>query len=305
MKVADVHGASFADGLQNAGVTLRTGAFTVRVRSPLAVVAQGMSLLYADYPPVAAHEFCDFDVRIDTGRGARRWFRPQARFVFDGHSPFDPLPAEQGFLLLEWAMNWCVSSYAHHVLVLHAAVVERNGFAAILAAPSGSGKSTLCAGLVSRGWRLLSDELTLISPADLSIQPLGRPISLKNRSIDVMRSFAPEAVFNHITSDTVKGAVTHMKVPPEHLQKMAETAQPKWVIFPRYLQGAPATLTPRSRANSVLELGRNAFNYAVLGTTAFEVLGNVVAASDCYDFAYGDLNDAVSQFDQLAESVRR
>jgi predicted ATPase len=30
----------------------------------------------------------------------------------------------------------------------------------ILPAPPGSGKSTLCAALVTRGWRLLSDELT-------------------------------------------------------------------------------------------------------------------------------------------------
>ena len=52
--------------------------------------------------------------------------------------------------------------HAHQYLIIHAAVVEKNGLAAILPAPPGSGKGTLTAGSVLSGWRLLSDELTLI-----------------------------------------------------------------------------------------------------------------------------------------------
>jgi hypothetical protein len=49
----------------------------------------------------------------------------------------------------------------------------------------------------------------------------------------------------------------------------------------------------------MLELGRNAFNYTLLGLTGFEVLADVVDRCDCYDFSYSRLEDAVVVFDRL------
>ena len=49
----------------------------------------------------------------------------------------------------------------------------------------------------------------------------------------------------------------------------------------------------------MLELGRNAFNYMVLGEQGFEALGDLVSACDCYDFQYSDLEDAMAAFDTL------
>ncbi|SDO11870.1 HprK-related kinase A [Rhodoferax sp. OV413] len=196
-------------------------------------------------------------------------------------------------------MNWCISMHAHHYLILHSAVIEKEGCAFILPAPPGSGKSTLCAGLVNRGWRLLSDELALISLTDTSITPLGRPISLKNQSIDVIRGYVPEAVFSNVVHDTSKGSVALLKAPSAHIDRIQETARPRWVIFPKYMAGATAQMTPRSKANSMLELGRNAFNYMVLGLKGFEVLSKVIDESDCYDFHYSQLDDAVLAFDEL------
>jgi hypothetical protein len=199
-------------------------------------------------------------------------------------------------------MNWCISTQAYHFLTLHSAVIERDGCAVILPAPPGSGKSTLCAGLINRGWRLLSDELALISLTDRMITPLGRPISLKNQSIELMQKFVPNAVFNQLTHDTHKGTVTHMKVPAEQLQRIKECASPRWVIFPKYVANAQAVLTPRSKANSMLELARNSFNYMSLGLTGFEVLSDVISDCDCYDFRYSELDDAVAVFDSLAKA---
>lgn len=291
--------------LCGAGIAIRTGPFTFRIRSPIASVASSIALLYADYPLADKKEFVDFDVHLDFGAGFRRWIRPQVRFLYDGTMPFEPLPIDHAIPFLEWAMNWCISSQAHQYLILHAAVVERDGLAAILPAPPGFGKSTLCAGLISRGWRLLSDELTLISPGELSITPLCRPVSLKNRSLSVIKAFAPSAEFGDVTSDTAKGAVCHMKVPKQHLDRISECATPGWVIFPKYVKDAPARLTPRSRASSMLELGCNAFNYTLLGRTGFKTLADIVSSSDCHDFEYGSLDDAVAAFESLVKAPRR
>jgi len=96
-----------------------------------------------------------------------------------------------------------------------------------------------------------------------------------------------------------------MRVPTEHLQRIEARARPRWVIFPKYAPLAKAELTPRSKANSMLELGRNSFNYTVHGLTGFELLSDLITVSDCYDFRYSQLEEAVSVFDQLAAKERR
>ncbi len=290
--------------LAGEGLGIRTGPFNFRIRSDIAAIHRGVSLLYADYALVADTEFFDFDVLMDRGAGLHRWIRPQVRFVFDGGFPFEPLPQSHAYPLLEWAMNWCISTQAHQYLILHAAVIERDGLAAVLPAPPGSGKSTLCAGLICRGWRLLSDELTLISTADGKIAPLCRPVSLKNESLNVVRAHAPEAVFSDVVHGTSKGSVGHLKVASSHLDQTHSLAQPGWVIFPKYVAGAAARLTERSRADSMLELGRNAFNYGALGLLGFQTLGKLVDGSECHDFEYSSLDDAERVFDTLVASRR-
>ncbi len=290
--------------LAGAGLGIRTGPFNFRIRSDIPAIHRGVHLLYADYALAADTEFIDFEVLMDRGAGLHRWIRPQVRFVFDGGFPFEPLPQSHAFPLLEWAMNWCISTQAHQYLILHAAVIERDGLAAVLAAPPGSGKSTLCAGLICRGWRLLSDELALISTTDGTITPLCRPVSLKNESLDVIRAHAPDAVFGDVVHGTSKGSVGHLKVERRHLDQVDSMAEPGWVIFPRYVAGAGARLTARSRADSMLELGRNAFNYGALGLLGFQTLGGLVDRSDCHDFEYSSLGEAERVFDSLVASRR-
>ncbi|MEO5793776.1 MAG: HprK-related kinase A [Rhodoferax sp.] len=299
MKLEELSPSTIQNKLKNNGLILKIGPFSFRIISPIKSIADGVSALYANNAVLNDSHFVDYTVTIASGSGWRRWSRRQAIFKFDGMEPFIPLPEDHAFPLLEWSMNWCIAMHAHHYLLLHSAVIEKEGCAVILPAPPGSGKSTLCAGLVHRGWRLLSDELALISLTDTSITPLGRPISLKNQSIDVMRNFVPGAVFSKVVHDTSKGDVSLMKVPSAHIERLHETAQPRWVVFPKYVRGSSAQMTPRSKANSMLELGRNSFNYMVLGLKGFEVLSKVIDASDCYDFQYSQLDDAVVAFDDL------
>nr|WP_315430000.1 HprK-related kinase A [uncultured Albidiferax sp.] len=299
MKLENLSFSSVQSKLQNDGLILKIGPFSFRIISSIDSIAEGLTSLYSNYPVADEDDFVDYTVHIASGSGLRHWARRQAIFKFDGMEPFIPLPEDHAFPLLEWSMNWCISMHAHHYLILHSAVIEKEGCAVILPAPPGSGKSTLCAGLVNRGWRLLSDELALISLTDTSITPLGRPISLKNQSIDVIRGYVPDAVFSKVVHDTSKGSVSLLKAPAAHIDRIQETARPRWVIFPKYMAGATAQMTPRSKANSMLELGRNAFNYMVLGLKGFEVLSKVIDESDCYDFRYSQLDHAVLAFDDL------
>jgi HprK-related kinase A len=299
MRVGELGRDVLRERLESGVLAIRTGDFSFRVRSSIPSVAGGIALLYEDYPLIDAGEFVDFSLCMERSGGWRRWVRSQVRFRYEGFHPFEPLPLAHAFPLFEWSLNWCIGTQIQHRLLLHAGVIEKGGRAVIMPAPPGSGKSTLCAALIHRGWRLLSDELAVISLEDGSLWPLGRPVSLKNRSLDVIRAFEPGAVLSEATHDTAKGTVAHMKLPRSQVDALDVSAEAGWVVFPRYVAGAGPSLTPRSKADSLLELGRNSFNYSLLGLSGFDALADVVDRAQCFDFHYGDLDDAIAVFDRL------
>jgi HprK-related kinase A len=178
-------------------------------------------------------------------------------------------------------------------------VLERNGRALLMPAPSGSGKSTLCAALNFSGWRLLSDELALVDPERCELLPLPRPVSLKNASIGVIRRFAPQVEFGSMVEETAKGIVAHFAPPAAAVRASNMRAQPGWVVFPKYVAGAPARLTRLERARAFIQLVENAFNYDIFGAEGFDALAMLVDRSACYTFEYGDLEQAVALFDRL------
>ena len=286
--------------LASTGLRLRTGEFVTCVRSAIPHVAEGIALLYGEYPLLGDDGFTDFYVNLRRPSGVRHWLRPQVQFDYDGAAPFSPLPLNQAFAMMEWGMNWCVTSRVQSRLVIHAAVIEKNGRAAILPAPPGSGKSTLCAALIHRGWRLLSDELTLVCLDTGEVTGLARPVSLKNASIDVIRAWAPDAVFSPLVTDTAKGTVAHMKAPGDSIARVDEPARPAWIVFPRYAAGAAPELAPIPKARAFLRVAENAFNYSLLGAAGFHAAANLIDRSASYDFRYGRLEDAVAVFDRLA-----
>jgi HprK-related kinase A len=303
MIVADLGEAKLRRVLGQAGLRVRTGPFVAQIRSPLPAVHAGIALHYANHPVVGAETFADFHVGVDRPRGLRRWFKPQVLFSFDDEAPFTPLPGDQGLPMLEWGLNWCVSSQCHQYLTIHAAVAERGGRALILPAPPGSGKSTLCAGLVFSGWRLLSDELALIEPRSGQLQGLARPVSLKNASIEVIRAFAPDARLSPVVHETSKGSIAHVQPPRDSVLHVDKPANPGWIVLPRYAPGAPARLEPLARAEAFMQLVDNAFNYHLHGSQGFDVLTALVDRCDCYRFTYSRLEEASALFAGLADGA--
>ena len=302
MIVADYPLSELRQRLKGSGLRLRTGPVVTRIRTRLESVVRGIALHYAAHPVDDESGFADFHVTVERPQTIRRWIMPQIQFLLDGELPFSRLSAAHAFPMLEWGLNWCISSTCHQYVMVHAAVVERGGRALILPAPPGSGKSTLCAGLTFSGWRLLSDELTLVEPRTGRVVPVPRPLSLKNASIDVIRHFEPSAVFGPVVRDTAKGNVAHVKPPADGVVRCGELAQPAWLVMPRYEAGATARLEPLSKARAFMHLVDNSFNYSVHGRRGFDVFARLIDACDCFEFTYSRLEDAARIFNNLAES---
>ncbi len=300
MKIRDLSPADFRKRLGGDGIRLAAGPFNCRLQSGIPDIADELARLYAHHPLIDADAFVDFHVAVEPGHGLRRWIAPQARFVVDAIEPFTPLPRNQALPMLEWGLNWCVTAYSHHILVIHAAAVAHGRHAAILPAPPGSGKSTLCAALVNRGWRLLSDELTLIRLDTGQIMGLARPVNLKNASIDIIRAYAPDAFLTRPVNDTTKGTVALMAPPPASVAAVGEWADPAWMVLPRYRAGSAPVLTPMGNGSAFMQLADNAMNYHVLGPRGFAAVGRLIDRCRSYGFEYSRLDDAIAVFDQLA-----
>ena len=303
MPVGDLSPRELTGLLGGAGLGVQFGPFNLRIRSNLRSLASLAHPLYAPYPLLDPEAISDFHVEIGSPRGLRRWVRPQACFVIDGQSPFAPYAAEHALPALEWGINWCVATRAHHLLMLHSAVVERNGQAMLFPAWPGHGKSTLCAALIHSGWRLLSDEFGLVRPDDGALLPVPRLIPLKNESIDVIRRFSPQAVIGPAFYGTRKGTVAHLRPPLDSIRRAQEPVRPRWFVFPRWIADAPFTLEPMPKSQAFLMVATNAFNYEVLDETAFRLVTEMVRTCDCYSMKYSDLDEAVSALETLSCSI--
>ena len=290
--------------LAGPGLRFCTGPFVFNLRSPLKHVADFIGQTYRDHRLAPDDAFVDFHARVRPVRGLRSMIRAQAVFDLDGMEPFHPLALQQAVALTEWGMNWCIYSHAHYYLIIHGAVLERDGRAVLLPAPSGSGKSTLCAALMLSGWRLLSDELIIIDPQSGHIRPVCRPVSLKNESVNVIARFSPDAEITEPIPDTSKGTVAHLKPSSESCARDREVVLPRWVVFPRYQAGSSLQVSPVSRANMFMALVENAFNYHVLGRAGFELLARVADGLEGLNAQYDDLSSVISRINELADRDR-
>jgi HprK-related kinase A len=301
VSVGSLGAGEFCSKLLHDGVGMRVGPFNALIRAQIAALREPLFDLYADYPLISEGSVFSLRASLEPVRHFPRWHRRMVRFTVDGRMPHEDMPVEQALAVLEWGINLVIAMRSHCFLMLHSAVLERNGKALLLPAAPGSGKTTLCAALAYRGWRLLSDEFGLIRPGTSVLAPVPRPMALKNESIDVFRSFAPEAYIGPLIPNTRKGTVAHVKPPVDSIRRQGETAEARWIVFPRWQAGSALTFQPLSKSEGFMMVAMNAFNYELLGEDGFCTAADVVSASDCYSLVYSDLDEAIVCLDQLVE----
>lgn len=296
--VAALDVGAFAERLRS-GIGLRVGPFDFRITVRLREAAQTLHALYLHYPVIDDDRVFHGHVSLD--KAPLRWpyAARRVRFHVDGRSPHEDRPAQHALAVLEWGMNLVVALRFHGFLMLHAAVLERDGRALVMPAMPGQGKTTLCAALAHRGWRLLSDEFGIVRIGTTNLVPFPRPMPLKNESIDILRAFAPNAFFGPRIEATAKGDIVHLRAPSDSVERADETARVAWIVFPRWTAGAPLSLEPVGANQAFLALATNAFNYELIGEPAFETVKEIVATSRRMRLQYSALDDAVEALNAL------
>ncbi len=268
---------------------LNTGLYQFSMTSDLHHLYPIVDSLYGDAD--AKDDFIDFRIKIKFDSLVRRFIRPQISFYSDQHSPFKPLPVSQAAAVLEWGMNWCIAANEYGKLIIHAAVLVKNGKAIIFPALPGSGKSTLTAHLGLSGWSTYSDEMAIIDMQTGLVSPLYRPVCLKNESITLVKSWHPQAFFTPVCKDTQKGDVAHVKVSSWAQYQTYEPVPIESVVFPKYVAESELKIFQLNQLEAFTALSQNAFNYNVLGAEGFDSVKKVISNSRHFEINYSDVQE--------------
>ncbi|MGP9801833.1 HprK-related kinase A [Rheinheimera sp. NSM] len=281
-----------------ADLVLHTAPFSVSVQTRCRKLHAALAELY---PPALLatpdkQQLYDFSLTVQ-----RKWSGCWRPFhVSAGQQHFRMTDPAQLLPVFEWGLNWCIASYQHQYLAIHAAVLERGGKALIMPAPPGAGKSTLCAALMLQGWRLLSDEMCLVNLENGAIVPFVRPVSLKNQSLQLIQSWYPAAQVRQITAGTTKGTVGYLLPSEISWQGYRQVATAAWVIFPQYNAAQTELLLSQvTQADAFMHLANNSFNYAVLAEQGFSCLAALTRQVTAYRLEYADINQALAELGRL------
>lgn len=194
--------------------------------------------------------------------------------------------AARTFHHLLWDVNQQAFRRSTRTMVLHAAAATWHGGALLLPGESGSGKTTLVAGLVERGMGYLTDEAVSFEPGTALVRPFPKALSLKpgaRRLFSRARPTVPTELDAHdrpwhVVPDAIRpGAV-------------AATAPVRWIVLPRYADGATTTLEPMPRAACLAALAGHAVS--ALDRDRFAALREVVRGASCHRLVVADLDDA-------------
>jgi hypothetical protein len=175
-------------------------------------------------------------------------------------------------------------------VALHAAAAAWDRRGIIFPGPPDAGKTTLVAGLTSVGFSYLSDEAALIDPRTGVLHPFPRALAMDGHSVDAIPGLRRKLPPDH---DQYMRLRFH--VAPDDLRPGAigRPCRIKHVIAPKYEPGGGTTLEPMSRAEALMTLAENSFNFVRFGAVAVDSLRGALEGVKCYRLRTSGLEDAI------------
>jgi hypothetical protein len=175
--------------------------------------------------------------------------------------------------------------------LIHGAALGTAGKGLALAGPSGSGKSTLAAGLISRGYDFLADDLIALSEPRAMVVPWPLPLSIKQGSFESVKAHHPQLA--EAAPYRTKGLEARVLIPPSSAWD-ADLIPLRCLVFPHFAEGAEAHAR---RLSSFETVERLLTDRIWLGSPITEQRMSAFLAwldrTPSYALSYGNLTDGM------------
>jgi hypothetical protein len=203
-----------------------------------------------------------------------------------------------------------VTNFVHHVnrkaisadygVMAHAGGVERDGIGVVLPADPESGKTTLTAGLVRAGFAYLTDEAVTFDATTGLIEPFPKPLSVDAGSQHLFPELEPAPAPGDDCAPSDQWQVPPASIRPDAIGARCEA---RIIVFPRYQRGVTTELATMSRAEALIELATNTFEFRDHPRRSLALLARVVEHAQSFHLAVGDLDAACELIDSLVTST--
>jgi len=185
-----------------------------------------------------------------------------------------------------WDIPASVPEKTRDFLLLHAGAVSRDGGSMLLPAKADVGKSSLVAGLLSLGFRYLSDEAGVIDPVTERAYPFPKRLSLDASTIAMFPGLEDRLQ----DRQGLSGGLAGRFVRPEDLDsEVGPPAPVRWLIFPTPNRGGPPRLERISGAEALRRMAEYSFNLYRYEGRGVVLLSLIAAGAEAFELAGGSV----------------
>ena len=239
-------------------------------------------------------------IQMEIRSVSRSPFRRKRFAVYGDGEAFGSLRClEEVVPFVEWGINSRIIETRTDFLQVHSATMTRDDRGFIFAGTSGVGKSTLAAGLLTCGWRYLSDEFALIDPDTMHIHPFPKALCIKSGAFDEMKRLGVPFASRGCYVKALKGRVSYVRPRDIRPDAVAERAPIHCVVFPKFVGSGKPRLRSIPRAQAAVLLAAHALNRHQFGERATSILCDVVRNADCFALESTAIDDTCDLLNTL------
>ena len=185
---------------------------------------------------------------------------------------------------------------------LHGGAVANEHGAILLLAPSGHGKTTLTLALMARGFTPFTDDIILLNPQTLAVQPFPRCFHVDADTTRVIQQLSGKEGYHWPSLECLEVENTLAETLHRPLQ-WGTPQVPNLIVFPEYRPGAPLHLERLRPAQTWMRLINNLMVLPAEAPSRFGILRALVDRVQAYKMVHSNLDETITALERLLQGT--